>query len=87
LLQKEKLGQLKRVRFPLAGKIERNKAIIEKLAEALKNMSNAKIRVDAAVHPGVKVTISPFLYTMQTDAQHCSFVADKEHECVKLSPY
>lgn len=87
VLQKEKLAKLKRMQFPLIGKLEREEAEFEKLSGQLKSMANAKIKVDDKAYPGVKIVIANFLYTVQTEAKHCSFSADSKTECVKLNPY
>ncbi|MDQ0203751.1 DUF342 domain-containing protein [Pectinatus haikarae] len=85
--RQEKFARLKRMQFPLAGKLEREEAELKEISGQLKSMDNAKIRVSDKVNPGVKIIVAKFLYTVQTEAQHCSFSADVKRECVSLNPY
>lgn len=86
-IQKEKLQKLKNVQFPLLGNLERKKNELNDLASKLQKLENAKILIDDKVYPGVKILIESFVYTVQAEAQHCSFAADAKAECVKLNPY
>ena len=81
----DKIGELTRSQFPLAGMIERDEKLLQELETEMRSMKKGKIYIAGIAYPGVKIIVNSVIKNLQSEEQHCSFYLDDES--IRLGAY
>lgn len=79
------IAQLTHSQFPLAGKLKRDKVLIQNLEAELANMKHGKVRVSDTMYPGTRLSINSVLENVQSEVQH-STVQVRDDD-IDIGPY